>query len=298
MTGNTLVKILLDITMTVVYLMLMFARGAGEFFHEAAGIGIGILFIIHILLNASMTKGLFRSVNNGKAKTGRIIQFISDILLMICMPVVIVTGILIARELFVIDSGLPWELIFTIHNVLSYVCLGVMAVHLLLHLKYLVGVCKKFPLLLKGGALKSALIRFGAGAAAAVTLYFSVYMALNGNIFSKKENVLYSEKQNIEETEVVPSKPTITENVTEPVQDETLLTENATESVAEQKENSQTVNESTEETAPTLEEFLGNMYCTGCGKHCSLLYPRCGRGEMQAQQAENEYNEMYYSSSN
>lgn len=151
--------------MTVVYLMLMFARGAGEFFHEAAGIGIGILFIIHILLNLSMTKGLFRSVNNRKAKPVRIIQFISDILLMICMPVVIITGILIARELLVIDSGLPWELIFTIHNVLSYVCLGVMAVHLLLHLKYLVGVCTKFPLLLKGAALKSALIRFGAGAA-------------------------------------------------------------------------------------------------------------------------------------
>lgn len=278
--------------------MLMFARGAGEFFHEAAGIGIGILFIIHILLNLSMTKGLFRSVNNRKAKPVRIIQFISDILLMICMPVVIITGILIARELLVIDSGLPWELIFTIHNVLSYVCLGVMAVHLLLHLKYLVGVCKKFPLLLKGAALKSALIRFGAGAAAAVTLYFSVYMALNGNIFSKKENILYNKKQSIEETEAVTSKPSITENVTEPVQDETLLSENATESVAEQKENSQTINESTEESAPTLEEYLGNMYCTGCGKHCSLLSPRCGRGEMQALQAENEYNEIYYSSSN
>lgn len=111
---------------------------------------------------------------------------------------------------------------------------------------------------------------------------------------------MYSKKQNIEETEFVPSKPAINENVTEPVQDETYLIEKATESVAEQKENNQAINDSTEEPAPTLEEFLGNMYCTGCGKHCSLLYPslypRCGRGEMHAQQAENKYNEMYYSS--
>lgn len=48
-------------------------------------------------------------------------------------------------------------------------------------------------------------------------------------------------------------------------------------------------------TPPSLEDFLSKLTCTGCGKHCSLLYPRCGRGNMQAQQAEEEYMQTYYS---
>ena len=36
------------------------------------------------------------------------------------MPVVIVTYIFIAKELFVIQSDISWTLLFNIHNVLSY----------------------------------------------------------------------------------------------------------------------------------------------------------------------------------
>jgi len=43
----------------------------------------------------------------------------------------------------------------------------------------------------------------------------------------------------------------------------------------------------------TLADFLGSMNCSGCGKHCSLLSPRCGKGESQAEQATYEYNEIY-----
>ena len=57
MKHRTFLKLLIDVAMCIVYLMLMFADGVGDFFHEAAGIGIGALFIIHILLNRSMTKG-------------------------------------------------------------------------------------------------------------------------------------------------------------------------------------------------------------------------------------------------
>ena len=81
-----LVKLLLDVTMNVLYLLLMFAKELGEFFHEVVGIGIGVL---------------------------------------------------IARELFTIDTGLPWMMLFSLHNTLSYVCLGAMALHLLLHSGYL-----------------------------------------------------------------------------------------------------------------------------------------------------------------
>ena len=44
---------------------------------------------------------------------------------------------------------------------------------------------------------------------------------------------------------------------------------------------------------PTLAEFLSGLRCSGCGKHCPLSHPRCGRGEMQAQQATEVYYQTY-----
>ena len=43
----------------------------------------------------------------------------------------------------------------------------------------------------------------------------------------------------------------------------------------------------------TLEEYLGSLFCNGCGRHCSLLSPKCGKGEHQAMKAESEYHAVY-----
>jgi hypothetical protein len=43
----------------------------------------------------------------------------------------------------------------------------------------------------------------------------------------------------------------------------------------------------------SLEDYLGPLFCSGCGRHCSLLSPRCGKGENQASQAAEEYYETY-----
>ena len=43
----------------------------------------------------------------------------------------------------------------------------------------------------------------------------------------------------------------------------------------------------------SLDDYLGSPFCSGCGKHCSLLSPRCGRGQDQASQATAEYYETY-----
>lgn len=43
----------------------------------------------------------------------------------------------------------------------------------------------------------------------------------------------------------------------------------------------------------SLEDYLGSLFCSGCGRHCSLLSPRCGKGENQASQAAEEYYETY-----
>lgn len=59
---------------------------------------------------------------------------------------------------------------FSLHNTLSYVCLGAMALHLLLHAGYLAGVFRKLPKT-SSVELRAALSRFFAGAAAALPVY-------------------------------------------------------------------------------------------------------------------------------
>lgn len=114
----------------------------GGFFHEAVGIGIGALFIIHILLNRSMTKGLMASVRAGSGGIRKRLLLASDLILFIGMPLVILTGILIAKELFVLRIGLPWKQIFLLHKYASYGCLAAICLHVLMHARYLAGVVK------------------------------------------------------------------------------------------------------------------------------------------------------------
>lgn len=193
------IKLLLDVSMTVLYLLLMFAKGLGSFFHEAVGIGIGVLFL-------------------------------SDVVLTVCMPIVIVTGALIARELFTIDTGLPWMTLFSLHNTLSYVCLGAMALHLL------------------------------------------VYAALAAFRHTTPEPV-------------VTVSPTLS-----PAPSPTLT---AAPSPTEEAEETVSPLPETTPPSPTLAEFFTGLRCSGCGKHCPLSHPRCGRGELQARQATEEYYQTY-----
>lgn len=294
MNRKTIVKIFLDIVMLILYALLMFAQGLGGFFHETVGLGIGILFIVHVALNIPMIKGLFKAVQCANPKPEKMILLISDIALTSCMPIVIVTGALMAKELFAVNSGISWQLLFDVHNILSYVCLGIMVLHLLMHAKYLVGVFKKLPS--SGAEMKSAVCRFSAGAAAGVVLYTSLAVFKNYTDKDITNNQYLTDKNTVSAPPVI-SQPNSSVNesvsdneqstestVIESVPDNEKITESAAESVSE----------STETTPPpSVEEYLSKLICTGCGKRCSLLHPRCGKGQMQAERAKEQYNQTY-----
>lgn len=276
--------------MIILYALLMFAQGLGGFFHETAGIGTGILFVIHVAMNYSMIKGLFKSVKNGTAKGLKLILLFSDILLAVCMPVVILTGIFIAKELFFIDSSISGILLFNIHNVLSYICLGIMILHIVLHAKYLSGVFKKIPSALSGNEMKSAVCRFSAGVFIAVILYSS--LALNKNL-SDKQNFSneYDTSNNENSISLEPTEEsyviTSDENsVSEIIEDNTVF-------ITETPSEDSIITETQSPPVPTLEEYLSGLICTGCGKRCPLIAPRCRKGDAQAIQAEQEYNQIY-----
>lgn len=44
---------------------------------------------------------------------------------------------------------------------------------------------------------------------------------------------------------------------------------------------------------PTLEEYLSNLHCNGCSRHCFLTAIRCTRGKAYVEEATNNYNVKY-----
>lgn len=294
MKRSVVVKILIDISMLVLYLMLMFVRGFGGLFHEIVGIGIGVLFVTHILLNRSMTKGLIKSVKSGKAKSERVMLALSDLLLAVCMPIVIVSGILIAKDLFMIPFDIPWQLIFTVHNVLSYVCLGLMAFHLFLHGKYLIGVFKKLPTLSSREAI-AAFGRFAVGAVAAAVLYVSLY------VYKDRTDDMYQIIENDQNdisvqapqySDAPSSSAAVTEVITETNEaGDTVVNEKAQQTVNSDK--SEVITHPQPTNPPSLEEYLSNLFCSGCHRHCPLISPRCGKGEEQSELAKEEFVQLY-----
>lgn len=170
-----------------------------------------------------------------------------------------------------------------------------MLLHILLHAKYLAGVLRKLPSAVSGKEMKSAIVRFSAGAFAAVALYSS--LAVYKNISDEKElsderdfikdkNTVSTVPEDSSSAETESVLPVIEENsVPDSENDEILITESPDD------ESSIELPETTP--PPTLEEYLSVLTCTGCGRGCSLLTPRCRKGQAQAAQAEEKYYQIY-----
>ena len=57
-------KKVVDILMTIIFIMLMCNQLTGIFTHEVLGVSVIVLFIIHQILNRNFYKGLFKGKYN------------------------------------------------------------------------------------------------------------------------------------------------------------------------------------------------------------------------------------------
>ncbi len=268
MKGKTVFKILLDVVMTVLYILLVFELGTGAFFHETVGIGIGVLFILHVLLNINLIKGLRRSVISGKAGMSKKLLYYSDIFLPFGMFAAIITGILISRVLFSFDIEPVWMTVYLVHKASSYICLVILLGHVLLHAKYLAAVAKQMFINWRSKQVVKSVSGF-----AAITLI--IYIAYSSFYSNYKNSIAYY-------TEA----PTVSETVSDGGASITTAS-------PEIKKEEPAVTSKAETTVPTLKQYLSSMFCTGCPKHCPLSSPQCSKGTAQAAKATAEYNQRY-----
>ncbi|WJH35284.1 DUF4405 domain-containing protein [Paenibacillus sp. CC-CFT747] len=140
----TYVKITIDILMAATLVLLYNKRVLGGLaFHEIAGLCIGGVFLVHILLNgrwvATVTRKLFDRKLPGRTRFG----YLLNLLLLACMSFIIVSGILISEVVFrdLHMGNVGW--FKGTHISVSFLTLIIVGVHVGLHWKWLMNVSQK-----------------------------------------------------------------------------------------------------------------------------------------------------------
>lgn len=273
MHGKTTLKILLDLVMSVLFGLLLWDTGAGLFFHEVAGIGIGVLFLFHIALNLKPVKGLARAVAVGSASKKGAFMLLLDLLLTIGMTVVILSGVLMSRVLFSFDTGINQDILFQVHFFSSYVCLGVLAVHLAMHAGYLKKAVGQIVAHRRQSGVWKTASRFAAATLAIGVLYLYAFSAYKNNISASLDYAVVSSSA---------GTTSQTQNTTKKEDGDAGVSAGSSDTQAAQI---------------SLSEYLSKLYCTGCHNHCPLSNPQCGRSYQQIREATQEYSDLYSVSS-
>lgn len=133
-------KIVIDMIMTVLLLFLMARQLTGDFAHEWLGAGMLILWIAHHILNRSWYSHLFK----GKYTPAHILQTVTNFAVLLSMLGLMVSGILLSREVFAflpISGGIA--LARPLHVLSAFWGFVLMALHLGLHWNMMPGMVRK-----------------------------------------------------------------------------------------------------------------------------------------------------------
>lgn len=133
-------KIVVDILMTLGLLFLMGYQFWGDVAHEWAGAGMFVLFIAHHVLNWNW----YKSMLSGKYSPYRIFQLIVDLLVLLSMIGLMVSGVMLSNHVFAfldIHGGMSFARI--LHMAACHWGFVLMALHLGMHWGMFMGLAKK-----------------------------------------------------------------------------------------------------------------------------------------------------------
>ena len=120
------IRMIVDISMTVILPLLMAYSLIGETFHEIAGITMFAMFVVHQTFNRKWYAALFK----GRYTARRIFQTVVNLLLLIFMILQPISGILMSKHLFTfIEVPGAAATAREIHLVLAYWGFALMCVH-------------------------------------------------------------------------------------------------------------------------------------------------------------------------
>ena len=140
MKHKAILKIVVDIGMTVMLLFLMTYELIGEAAHEWLGIGMFVLFVIHHMLNRKWSQGVFK----GKYTLFRIWQTVLVIGILLTMAGSMYSGVILSKHaisFLSIKAGGAFAR--EIHMVSAYCGFVLMSLHLGIHWGMMMGMARR-----------------------------------------------------------------------------------------------------------------------------------------------------------
>lgn len=173
MKPKMILKIFVDLGMTVLLMLLMAFELIGQTAHEWIGAGLFLLFLLHHILNWNWSRSLFR----GSCTPVRVLQASLAALVLLTMLGSLVSAVLISREVFaflLIQGGRA--LGRSLHMLCAYWGFVFLSLHLGFHWNMILGMARK---LVKGDSRirRAALSLLGACTAA-----YGAYALFHRNI--------------------------------------------------------------------------------------------------------------------
>ena len=163
MRPKAVIKIAVDVFMTLALLFLMGYAFWGDVAHEWAGAGMFLLFLLHHILNGNWYKSLFK----GGYTPLRVFRLIVDVLVFLAMIGLMVSGIMLSNYVFSflnIRGGMSFARL--LHMAASHWGFVLMALHLGLHWSMLLGMAGKVMKVRQTSRLRKVLLSIvGAGIA-------------------------------------------------------------------------------------------------------------------------------------
>lgn len=179
MSKKAIIKMCIDLAMTVALPVLMCYSIVGETAHEVIGIAMFGLFILHHILNFRWIKSLFK----GKYDLRRSVNTAVNSLVFLCMIGLMYSGIVISKHVFTFVNIGGAMFARTVHMLCAYWGLVLMSVHLGMHVSQMAARMK----LKSRAAIWSIRIIFGV--IGAVGVYEFISLNFTDYLFGKVQFV-------------------------------------------------------------------------------------------------------------
>lgn len=163
MNANALTRLAVDFAMTALMVALMAYQVVSNVAHEVLGTLIGVLFIVHAVLN----RHWFARFLSGRYTLLRVLQDFAILLVLLDAAVITITGVMISGTVFAfLDITRGVGAARTLHLAASYWGMVLMSVHIGLHWSMVMGMTRTVFEVKGHRGAAAWLMRFGAAALA------------------------------------------------------------------------------------------------------------------------------------
>lgn len=192
MKPKMMLKMGIDLIMTVLLLCQMAYMLIGETAHEWMGAAMFVLFILHHILNWQWYKNLVK----GRYTGFRVLQIIVNFLVLASMVGLMISGIIMSREVFAflpIDGGMGFARI--LHMLAAYWGFILMSVHLGLHWGMIIGMVRKMTGTAKPSPVRTRILRVFALAICGFGIYVFFKHNIADYLFVRSQFVFFDMEQ-------------------------------------------------------------------------------------------------------